>query len=145
MSNHADYDTASLFVEPDQLKTIADNLTANASDVATSTLNITNTLSDLQLGWAGQSAQEANDIANRWDAVMNELFGTEDDPSTGVLNAIVDGLMTARDGFSKTEDALAKLFSQFRDQLTAGGAGSTPPQAPPNMDDITMTAITETW
>lgn len=145
MSNNADYDTVSLSVEPDKLKTIADNLTADAKDVSASVLNIANTLSDLQLGWNGQSAQEADDFSKQWEAVMTELFGTDNDPSKGVLNAIVDGLLTARGGFSKTEQALVQMFSKFKEQLQAGGSGDTPTSAPPSMNDTNMTAITETF
>jgi WXG100 family type VII secretion target len=148
MPNTTDYDAVkNIHVEPDTLKTIADTLTQHAQDVASSIGNITNTLTDLQLGWAGQSAQEAEDFDNRWVQVMTELFGTKNDPSKGVLNAIVDGLLTARAGFSTTEQALKGMFHNFTDaldkQAQPNSDNSTTP--PPNMIDPNQTAINETF
>jgi uncharacterized protein YukE len=142
---HPNYDTgvSKVYVEPDTLGKIGNNLKQNAQDVASTINNIANTLSDLQLGWAGQTAQEAEDFGNRWTQVMTELFGTHDDPSKGVLNAIVVGLLTAQYGYSTTEQALVTMFNQFRDQLAQGGGDTTTP--PPNITDPNQTAVSETF
>lgn len=141
---NADYDAANLYVDPDGLKGKADNLERLAENVADSLLNIENALSALQLGWAGKTAEEAKDFGNRWETVMKELFGSKDQPQTGVLNAIVDGLLTTRGDFATAEDALTQFFKQFGDNL-ANGDSSTPTSPPPSINDLTLTAITETW
>jgi uncharacterized protein YukE len=141
---NADYDAANLYVDPDGLKTKADALLAQAENTAQSLENINNTLSALQLGWAGKTADEARDFGNRWEAVMKELFGSKDHPETGVLNAIVDGLLATRGNFSKTEDALVQLFTQFGNDLSSGDS-TTPTSPPPSINDLNLTAITETW
>lgn len=141
---NADYDAANLYVDPDGLKTKADALLAQAENTAQSLEKINNTLSALQLGWAGKTADEARDFGNRWEAVMKELFGSKDHPEKGVLNAIVDGLLTTRGNFSKTEDALVQLFTQFGNDLSSGDS-ATPTSPPPSINDLNLTAITETW
>jgi uncharacterized protein YukE len=144
---NADYDAANLYVDPDGLKTKADALLAQAENTAQSLENINNTLSALQLGWAGKTADEARDFGNRWEAVMKELFGSKDHPEKGVLNAIVDGLLVTRGNFSQTEDALVQLFKQFGSDLTSNDTPppSGPPPTPDNITDLNLTAITETW
>jgi uncharacterized protein YukE len=141
---NADYDAANLYVDPDGLKGKADTLLGLAENVADSLSNIDNTLSALQLGWAGKTADEARDFGNRWEAVMKELFGSKDHPEKGVLNAIVDGLLTTRGNFSLTESGLAELFQKFGENLS-GGSSETPTGPPPSINDLNVTAITETW
>ncbi|GAB2836850.1 hypothetical protein GCM10027176_46540 [Actinoallomurus bryophytorum] len=140
-----DYDAAILYVDPDGIKARADDLETLAKDVVDSLEHIETTLSALQLGWAGKTADEAKDFGDRWELVMKELFGSNDHPETGVLNAIVNGLLTTRGDFAKAEDALVQFFQQFGDHLAAGGDSSTPTSAPPSITDLNLTAITETW
>jgi hypothetical protein len=140
----ADYDAANLYADPDGIKGRADALLNLGKDVAESLENIEKTLSGLHLGWAGQTADEAKDFGDRWETVMKELFGSKDHPETGVLNAIVDGLLTARGNFANAEDALLKFFRDFGDQLGKSDS-STPTSAPPSITDLDLTAITETW
>jgi uncharacterized protein YukE len=140
------YDAANLYCDPDGVKVRADGLTASAQDVVDSLTNIENTLTDLQLGWAGQTADEAKDFGDRWDAVMRELFGTKEEPDTGVLNAIVDGLLSVRGNYALAEEGLVEFFKNFAGQLSSGGGGgSTPTSAPPSVTDIDLTAISEVF
>jgi len=145
MGENADYDAASIHVMPDDLKSIADHLDTAATDVADSIRRINDQLGSLALGWSGATQQEAEDFSNQWSRVMNELFGTEDHPEQGVLNAIVGGLRGTGGGFSKTEHALADMFRKFKDNMNSGGGGTTPADAPADVNDITQTAITEDW
>jgi uncharacterized protein YukE len=140
-----DYDSAKLKVWPDGLGLRANNLLRQAENVAQSLENINGTLSALQLGWAGQTADEAQDFGRRWEGVMKELFGSQDKPEDGVLNAIVDGLLTTGGIYSKTEKALVDMFTKFGQDLSSGGDSTTPTSAPPNVTDLNLTAITETW
>lgn len=144
-NTNADYDAVKLYVDPDGLKGRADALTRLAEDVVNCLNNIENTLSGLQLGWAGRTADEAKDFGNRWETVMKELFGTHDHPETGVLNAIVDGLLTTRGDYATAEDALTQFFKKFGEGLASGGDTATPTSPPPSINDLNLTAITETW
>ena len=142
---NADYDAANLYIDPDGLKGRADALLALGKDVVDSLVNIENTLSSLQLGWAGQTAEEAKDFGDRWETVMKELFGSNDHPETGVLNGVVDGLLITRADFSLAENALVQFFQKFGETLAGGGQSTTPTSPPPSITDLNLTAITETW
>jgi hypothetical protein len=143
----ADYDSSNIYIDPDGLKTKADALLGHAQNVVDSLTNITNTLTNLQLGWAGQTADEARDFGDRWEAVMGELFGSGDHPEDGVMNAIVDGLLVTRGDFSKAEHALEQMFTQFSNDLASGGGrgSGTPSSAPPSINDLNYTATTEIY
>jgi uncharacterized protein YukE len=160
---NADYDRVDSFhVYPDDLVTHGNNIKDHNQTVADSLTNIVNVLSDLHLGWAGKTSQEAKDFGDKWDAVAEELFGTKDHPEKGVLNAIAGGVLTVADLFSKTEHTLADFFDKFSQALTGGGSehtladlfdklsqaltggggSDTPPQS---ITDVTTTAVTEQW
>lgn len=145
MANKADYDTVSIHVEPDELTSIANRLDFAAADVSDSIGRINTQLTGLQLGWSGRTEQEATDFSNHWVHVMTELFGTEDHPEKGVLNAIVGGLRAAGGGYSKTEHALADMFRDFKKNMSTGGGGDTPTDPPKDITDTSETAITEDW
>lgn len=149
---NADYDAANLYVDPDGLKVKADALEGLAENVVDSLSNIEHALAALQLGWAGKTADEAKDFGNRWETVMKELFGSKDHPDTGVLNAIVDGLLITRDDFAEVEITLAEFFQKFAEGL--GKPDTTPlpslgtggdNASPMSITDTNNTAITETW
>lgn len=148
MVKKADYDTASIYVEPNELTSIADRLDSAASDVADTIKRINDQTSGLALGWSGKSQQEADDFSNQWSRVMKQLFGTEEHPEDGVLNALVGGLRGAGGGFSKTEHALADMFNDLKKHMNSGGGnpdGKAPADAPDDILDTKQTAITEDW
>jgi hypothetical protein len=140
----ADYDHVDSFhVYPDDLVTHGNSIKQHNQDIADSLLNIVNVLQDLHLGWAGKTSEEAKAFGDQWNAVAAELFGSDDHPENGVLNAIAGGVLTVADLFSKTEHALVDFFDKFAQALLAGDGGSdTPPQS---VTDPTTTAVTEQW
>lgn len=142
---NADYDSSLIQVNPDGLNMKAKTLESLAQDVQTSLVNIEHALASLQLGWAGKTASEAKDFQGRWDTAMRELFGSDDHPETGVLNAIVDGVLTVQANFAIAETALVSFFNEFGQGLSGGGDTPTPTSPPPNIDDVQITAITEIW
>jgi len=148
MAQKADYDTSSIYVEPDELRSIADRLDSAASDVADAVGRINDQTSGLALGWSGKTQQEAEDFSNQWTRVMKGLFGTEEHPEDGVLNVLVGGLRGAGAGYAKTEHALADMFREFKKHLNSGDGGSggkAPEKAPDDILDTNQTAITEDW
>jgi hypothetical protein len=115
-----------------------------ADDIANATDQIVKTLEPLMLdGWKGATQQEAEDFSNRWLAVMKEIFGTEAEPGAGVLNAILAGIGTAGDNYSKADNGLFDVWTKFAAAMPANG-GNNPPSkdVPPDQMDTNKTAIT---
>ncbi|MET8678635.1 hypothetical protein ABZW18_13910 [Streptomyces sp. NPDC004647] len=146
-SGQADYDVSVIDVSPSGMKTTATQLTDLALDVSESLGNINTTLSGLRIVWQGKAASDADEVAQEWLRVITELFGTKEDPSKGVLPTLADGVGMASGNFSKAEDGVAKLFTDFRNALTSGGGESDPPKdtPPEEVTDTNKTAVTMTF
>ena len=76
------------------------------------------------LSWAGPSASDANQVANTWDNVMTTLYGTKDDPSTGILNILVGGVSGAVQNYLLNEVGIASMYSKFYNAVTDTNAGT---------------------
>jgi uncharacterized protein YukE len=139
----ADYDQVTIAAVPEGMFTKAQDLSNLAGRVADSLSRIQTTLESLVLdSWKGESQQEATDLANRWNDVMTDLFGTEDKPDDGVLNALADGVSSASGNFTKAEDGVIGIFNEFFSNLQ--GPPPSPDKPPPPEDDLDAnnTAIT---
>ncbi|WP_165978274.1 WXG100 family type VII secretion target [Actinomadura darangshiensis] len=114
-----DYDAVKkIAIGPTGLQSTAKRLLALAQEVADALSRVQTTLNGLTSeGWSGGTQQEAEDFNRRWLAVMKELFGTEADPGTGVLNAIASGVGVAGDNYAKTESGLAEIWKKFSSNL----------------------------
>jgi uncharacterized protein YukE len=145
MAINADYDRVDTFdIDPQTLVTIGNNLKDLGQAIADSIDRINNTWTELKLGWMGKTSEEAKDFIDRWNAVMNELFGTKEHPESGVLNAIVNGVLMTAGIFGQTEHTLVDFFTAFQHGLA--GDGSDPSDTPPpSVTDVTTTAVTEQW
>lgn len=123
-----DYDQATIAVGPDGMSIRAKGLSTLAGNVSGAIVRIQTTLDALALtGWKGKSQQEATDFANRWDAVMKDLFGTKEKPDDGVLNALADGVGAASGNFTKADNGINGIFTQFAAGLEGtGSSGGTP-------------------
>jgi uncharacterized protein YukE len=158
MPINADYDHIDTFnIDPDTLALHGNDLKDLSQAVADSVQRIAGTWKDLQLGWMGKTYDEASDFLDRWNSVMEELFGTKDEPKKGALNAIVTGVLTAATNFAQTEQMLFELFTQFEHDLAGtpltdlqhtvghalGGVFGEP--TPQSITEVTATAVTEKW
>jgi uncharacterized protein YukE len=145
MAINADYDVTSTFtVDPNALQQHAVNLKNYGQAVSDSLKRINDIWDGLKLGWMGKTADEAQDFINRWNAVMQELFGSEKHPEQGVLNAIAVGVATVAANMAFTEHTLFDSFRQFQHSLQ--GDGSAPSDTPPaSITDVTTTTVTEQW
>lgn len=157
----ANYDISKLFVDPHGLEGHSKKLHNLAGGVVDSIENIAKTLADLKLAWVGQTADEAKEFGDRWNAVMKDLFGSKGSPKDGVLNAVTDDVLKVAGLFATTEDALRNYFTQFGAGLEGGSTGSgkdTPRNrdqigrflgdGTPIPEDVTNpdeTAVTEKW
>jgi hypothetical protein len=148
----ADYNTANISISPLALNAtvLAINggpptqLGGLLGDLCDNLETIATTLSNLELSWVGDSASEAQDFNDRYQEACDELFGTQADPSLGVLPRLVAGLYGALSNYSASEDYVVKMFTSF--QAASSGSGGAPtPQTVVNPDpDHVITAITET-
>jgi uncharacterized protein YukE len=136
------YDNAVIMADPQGLADHAKNLHTHADDVAQSVKNIVDALFHLRLGWVGKTSDEAQEFNDRWSKVMKDLFGTEQDPSHGVLNAMAMGVQNASQAYDGAEDVLIKMFDQFSIGSSSSAGGGGPNAA---ASDSKQTAITETW
>jgi uncharacterized protein YukE len=137
------YDSASLTVEPQDICDSATALVRHSDEVAASLTRISNTVTALELGWAGKSADEAQQFNERWDHVMGELFGPRDHPEQGVLNVMAGGIKAAAVGFSQTEVALEQVFKKFAEGLSGDGSSSGTPGSVPDRGDSDHSAVIE--
>jgi len=120
----ANYDSSSISVDPGGLNSCSDAITAQVQDIANYLGNINNALSNLALSWAGQAANAASTYNTDWASVVQALFGTQDDPSTGALNILVGGLSSAAQNYSAAEAAIAKMFTDYSNAFPAGSAST---------------------
>ncbi|MEV5704151.1 hypothetical protein [Actinoallomurus sp. NPDC052274] len=143
---HTDYDHAEeTYVSPSGLHDTAQQLHDLANAVADYVGRISDTLKSLNLNWQGETQKEADDFSSRWTAVMGEVFGSEDRPEDGVLNAMAQGIATAVNNYNKAEFGIISAWSKFAGSLpTDGQGGSSKPSddIPPDVMDTNKTAIT---
>lgn len=119
------------------------DMPAEAESIAGSIGNIVNIWNDLKLGWAGTSADEAQDFSNRWNAAITKLFGTEDDPESGAFPKIARAVGYAAINFGETEDVVAKMFASLSEGLAAPPGTPQPPTR--DEHDGPVTESTPPW
>lgn len=150
-SGETDYDASTINVSPLGMNTTAKSLNGLAQSVADSLGVINTQLAGLRVAWQGKAASDAEMVNKQWMAVMNDLFGTEDDPSKGVLSALAGGLDRASANFSKAERGVTGIFKEFHDGLQPeedgdGGSKSDedayPTDQPDDQTDTNNTAVT---
>ncbi len=141
-------DVDNISMEPGPLQFIADVITSGAEDIASALDTINETLSSLQLGWAGKTASEAQDFASQWIKAMTALFGSSKDPKSGLLNQVAIGLLTAIGNDSGSEESITSMFSQLVNAIPVYNPNATPDNTaaiPPSGTALgaTSTAIAE--
>jgi hypothetical protein len=140
----ANYDVERIAIGPWGIHEGGRRIKDLGDDIANATENIMTTLNSLVLdSWKGATKEEAEDFSNRWLAVMKEIFGTEDNPGAGVLNAILAGIGTAGDNYNRAENGLLDVWTKFAAAIPTNG-GNNPPSndVPPDQMDTNKTAIT---
>ena len=147
-----DYDAVALFgVYPQGIVEHAKNIEKSVVAIGDSLGRIIATFEKLELGWAGKSAQEAEDFAKEWIAVGDELFGPKGKPEQGALNIVLTGVKTVAYLFAHTEHGIADFFHQISVALSQPGSGvegdgaAKVPGHGDSVIDVTRTAVTETW
>jgi hypothetical protein len=110
------------------------------------------TLRPLRLGWAGHTADEAQQLHDDWTSVLTQLYGTRLTPQDGVVNVLACGLVEAADGCGWTTEQLQHLWQWFYNHLQNAAQLSavqlpisilTPTPTPTNAEEENDTAATE--
>ncbi|TSB21407.1 hypothetical protein OG422_25365 [Streptomyces sp. NBC_01525] len=115
------------------------------SDLGDEVSKIFKSLTDLQLGWAGQTQEEAGAFFQRLDACMTSLFGKGGDTQSqanSVLARVAFSLTLAGNNYLSAEEAAYQEFGAFASQLLSWGGGGGNPE---NVTDGTKSAIGETF
>jgi len=142
-----------------EMKAINDAATSisDASDHIMDTLTVINNVLNgmpVSLPWTGPSASAANDAANEWSSMMTALYGTEGDPSSGILNVLSGGLTEAAQNYASNDYAITYMFNVFWNSIngnpqsyTTDSSGNLIPNNPPatspppdNAQDVTDNA-----
>jgi hypothetical protein len=133
----SNYDDSGMMirVDPDSLYRYAAVDMPNHADVIVGHLtNIVDTWTGLQLGWAGTTADEAQDFSNRWIHAVEQLFGTEADPTSGALPKIAMAVNLAAVNYGEAEDVIIRMFTSLVAGLIIGDVQGLGPQAPHSID-----------
>ena len=125
----SNYDASSISVDPGTLGSIAQTIQGLVTDIADDLSAINSTLTGLNLSWVGTAANAASDFNTSWTNAVQELFGPAGDPSSGALNTLVGGLMSAAQNYSANEDAVVTMFNTFASGFST--PSSTPNGSPP--------------
>lgn len=96
-----------------------------ANSIGDAVQNIFNIWEELELGWVGTSAAEAQDFSDRMNANLRQLFGTKDAP--GVLSKIANAIAAASINFGLAEDNVKKMFDSLGTGLDTPAPAGTPP------------------
>ncbi len=118
-------------VDPTTLWTYADtDMPTEAQTIADSIGRIHSIWDGLALGWAGTTADEAQDFSDRWNSALTQLFGSQADPDSGALPKIAQAVGMAALNYGATEDSVYHMFTEF-----SSGLNQTGDPQPPNRDD----------
>lgn len=125
----SNYNATVLVVRSQDMKTASGALHTACLNINNDLGDIIRHLSYLQLDWTGsQSAAEMQQWADRWTGAMTQLFGTEADPSLGILNVLASGVAGAAYNYARTESSIRLMFKQFEQALqSAPGTGTWSP------------------
>jgi hypothetical protein len=120
----ANYDSAGLVirVDPTALWGYAQtDMPAEAHTVSDALGRINTVWQGLALGWAGTTADEAQDFNDRWNAALGALFGTPEAPDSGALPKIAYAVGMAALNYGGTEDVVKTMFDTFAGELRSSG------------------------
>jgi hypothetical protein len=141
----ADYDapTATLDVDYEWLWQLAGDIeNAYVPSIVDSLKKINDMWSGLKIGWAGKTAEEAKDLADKWSHVMVQLFGPFDAHTPiakdeAILPRIVKIAKAASENYGKSEDIVAGMFEKALNAMGVPGYGrvdNTVPSADSSRD-----------
>lgn len=143
MQPPTNYDDAGLqiSVDPDFLYRYATvDLPNSAKAVANFITAITGAWQNLQLGWAGDAAAEAQAEGSKWTTAVQLLFGTEADPQSGAFAQLATAVATASVNYGEAGYISVQMFYSLINGLNAPPGTPPPPARDANDAPVTETA-----
>jgi uncharacterized protein YukE len=87
---------------------------------------IAKTLENLEISWAGEAKNEAQQLLDRWTEVSNAIFGTKKNPEKGVLARLAGGVQNAAFAYNQSETIVQGSWKKLHGDLNTILAGGTP-------------------
>jgi hypothetical protein len=109
----ATYNASSIAVDPVGLDGAAKAFAGHITDISNALTDIGNTLSGLNLSWAGDSADAMFRYGEELSGALEALFGTQLDPGAGVLNIASGALGSVARNYSLVDQSVQGMFSKF--------------------------------
>ncbi|MFE0462668.1 WXG100 family type VII secretion target [Kitasatospora sp. NPDC058965] len=100
-------------VDPELLVNLGKQVLGMLEGIGADVAGIFTTLGDLELGWAGQTADEAKEFFDRLDACLTALYGRAgdaDSAKTSLVGRVAAALDIAGNNYLAAEDAIVDLF-----------------------------------
>lgn len=130
-------------VDPTTLWGYADtDIPTQAQAIAEAIGRIHGVWDGLALGWAGTTADEAQDFNDRWNTALTQLFGSDAHPADGALPRIARAVGMASLNYAATEDSVYQMFTQLSGGLHGDGSQQPPTR---NNDNGPITEDTPPW
>jgi uncharacterized protein YukE len=145
MALPGNWNSSTIDVDPWVLHASAANMITAAQAILDDLGVIITALNNLKISWVGDSSDAATAATDRWNATMAQLFGTQQDPSSGILNILTGGLAYDAVNYSQCEKQVRDMFAQFESALTASSdqtsSGQTPAAAVAALADSLLAAV----
>lgn len=124
----SNYDDPSLLIRVNagDLFFHASDLTAEGQAIADAVTAMDGVWNNLMVGWAGDTAQQAQDLFNRFTAVLEAMFGTDADPDSGAFAQLVMAVSMAAINYGEAEDSNQKMFQSLSAALNSKSSNPTP-------------------
>jgi hypothetical protein len=131
------YDGISLVVDSDMLNNVSNQLIGGGvggdgvgmlGHIMDNVLAIEQIMSDLKLGWAGQTSDEAKAFMDKWNAAMTALFGSKDMKNSGSLVRVAMALQGAAFNYANATDGVMSIFQVLADDMAPSTSQSDPTQ-----------------
>lgn len=121
-------------------------------EILQSLQRIGETLTNLKVGWAGQTADEAEAFGTKWQLAAQQLFGGTGDAADGSLVRVAVAIAAAGNNYNHAEDGISQMLSQLIQGMQPGPASSDdsgfPAYIPPPAEETTLPwqgAVSETF
>jgi hypothetical protein len=95
--------------------------------ISNSINKIVDTWNGLKDNWLGATADEAQAFDESWSSSIKALFGSEEQPDSGILTRIAAAVQIAASNYDSTEVAVQHMFSEFLGNILAHPDGNAPP------------------
>lgn len=145
---------ATISVDAELLLSFSKQVLVQLQGIGSDISTIFSTLDELQLGWAGQTADEAKDFFDRLQACLTVLYGKDGDQGSeqnSMLGRVAGALDSAGNNYLAAEDAIVDLFyftgsvSDTAIWNTHNGVGGGSGGGSTDITDPKFTSIAETF